>query len=58
MNLGEDGSIDASNFILNGIVRTNTANGITKELTLGQFLTTKFNMLRNTLSTIAHSTIE
>jgi len=58
MNLSEDGGFDASTFVLDGIVRTNTATGITKELTLGQFLTTKFNMLRNTLCTIVHSTIE
>jgi hypothetical protein len=58
MNLSEDGGFDASTFVLDGIVRTNTATGITKELTLDQFLTTKFNMLRNTLCTIVHSTIE
>jgi hypothetical protein len=58
LNLSEDGSFDASNFILNGIVRTNTATGITKELTLGQFLSTKFNILRNTLCTNVHSIIE
>lgn len=58
INLSEDGSFDASNFILNGIVRTNTATGVSKELAFGQFLTTKFNMLRNTLCTNVHSIVE
>jgi hypothetical protein len=58
MNLSENGGFDASTFVLDGIVKTNTSTGITKELTLGQFLTTKFKMLRNTLCTIVHSTIE
>ena len=56
-NLSDDGSFDASTFVLDGITRTNTATGISKELAVGQFLTTKFNMLRNTLCTIVHSTI-
>jgi len=56
-NLSEDGGFDASTFVLNGTIRTNTATGISKNLQLGQFLSTKFNMLRNTLCTIVHSTI-
>jgi hypothetical protein len=56
-NLGENGSFDASTFILDGIVKTDTASGISKELTLGQFLVTKFNILRNTLCSNVHSIV-
>lgn len=59
--LGEQngcGSFDASNFILNGITKTDTSTGITKDLPFGPWLICKFHMLRKSVCTNVHSIIE
>jgi len=57
-NLGENSSFDASNFLLDGTIRTDTSTGISKDLAFGPFLICKHNMLRKTVTTIVHSIIE